>query len=205
MDAPGVRGELLVVELAERVLETEVGQVQILLVDDRRDPWVDLDHRVADELDVEEVIELELGGDRGGDVDQLGVVECLEVHRQPGAHLLARLGMAEHDPAFPGDPVDRPLAAAGELHDERLGLVVAEELDQLLQAQRLRDAGAVLEELPTAVGGGRKDTKAPRPGGDQRLEGDILGRVAELVRGPAEALGAADASPRGAANANRVQ
>ena len=32
------------------MLDAEVGEVQILLVDDRRDPRVDLDHVLADEL-----------------------------------------------------------------------------------------------------------------------------------------------------------
>src|SRR6187431_679955 len=65
---PGLRGlaEVGLLELSQRELDAEVREVQVLLVDDRRDPRVDLDHGVADELDVEEVVELELADDRRG-------------------------------------------------------------------------------------------------------------------------------------------
>jgi len=40
-------------DLSECALDAEVRQVQIVLVDDRRDARVHLDHVLADELDVE--------------------------------------------------------------------------------------------------------------------------------------------------------
>src|SRR5439155_749964 len=47
-------------DLAERALDAEVREVQVLLVDDRGDTRIDLDHVVAHELDVEEVLDAEL-------------------------------------------------------------------------------------------------------------------------------------------------
>ena len=142
-----VRGELLVGDLAERALDAEVRDVQILLVDDRRDARVDLDDVLADELDVEEVLDLERRDDPLGELHQRVVRERDEVHRQAGAHRLARLRVAEHDAASVGDAVDRALASLGELHHEQLRLVLAEQLDELLEAQRLGDARAVREQL----------------------------------------------------------
>src|SRR3954465_7158914 len=63
-DARRERAQLVVRDLAERALDAEVREVQVLLVDDRRDPRVDLDHLLADELDVEEVLDRELAHDR---------------------------------------------------------------------------------------------------------------------------------------------
>src|SRR5690349_18074164 len=54
-DACGVLAQLVVRDLAQSALHAQVRQVQVLLVDDGRDPRVHLDHLVADELDVEEV------------------------------------------------------------------------------------------------------------------------------------------------------
>src|SRR6476469_8384992 len=96
-DARGEAPQLVVRELADRALDAEVRQVQILLVDDRRDARVDLDHVLADELDVEEVLDPELRDDHVADAHQLRVVERLEVHREPGAHRLTRLRVPEHD------------------------------------------------------------------------------------------------------------
>src|SRR5207248_3689089 len=110
------RRQFLVRDLAERTLDAEPRDVQILLVHDRRDPRVDLDHLLADELDVEEVLDLELGDEPASDLLELRIVERDEVHREPGAHRLARLRVAEHDPPPVGDPVDRALAAGRELH-----------------------------------------------------------------------------------------
>ena len=50
-------GQLLVRDLAQRALHAEVREVEVLLVDDRRDARVDLDDVLADELDVEEVLD----------------------------------------------------------------------------------------------------------------------------------------------------
>src|SRR5688500_6666847 len=48
-DSRAQRCELLVRDLAQRPLHTEVRKIQIVLVDDRRDPRVDLDHVLAHE------------------------------------------------------------------------------------------------------------------------------------------------------------
>ena len=65
---PGAeRRELVVRDLAERALDAEVREVEVLLVDDRRDPRVDLDHVLADELDVEEPLDPELADDPVGE------------------------------------------------------------------------------------------------------------------------------------------
>src|SRR5439155_16354362 len=111
----------------------------------------------ADELDVEEVVELELPRDPGGDVHQPGVVQSPEVHCETRPHLLARLRVGEHDPTAGTYSVDRPFRAAGELHHERLGALVAEQLDEVFQPQRLRDAWTVLEQLPAAIRARRDD------------------------------------------------
>src|SRR3954447_26017374 len=96
-DARSVGPQLVLRDLADGALDSEVGDVQVLLVDDRRDPRVDLDHVVADELDVEEVLDPEVLDDRVADAHQLRVVERDEVHGEAGAHRLTRLRMAEHD------------------------------------------------------------------------------------------------------------
>src|SRR4051794_29976149 len=43
-DARGERAQLVVRDLADRALDAEVGEVEVILVDDRGDPRVDLDH-----------------------------------------------------------------------------------------------------------------------------------------------------------------
>src|SRR5919205_3305758 len=50
------RRELLVGDLPQRPLHAQVRKVQVLLVHDRRDPRIHLDHVLAHELDVEEVL-----------------------------------------------------------------------------------------------------------------------------------------------------
>src|SRR3954469_6385566 len=118
-DAGALRPELLVGDLAECALHAEVGEVEILLVDDGRDAGVDLDHVLADELDVEEVLDPELRDDQVRDAHQLVVLERHEVHREARARSLPRLGVAEHDLPAVADPVDRSLAAGRELHHEQ--------------------------------------------------------------------------------------
>src|SRR5215831_1951870 len=103
--------ELGVRDLAERALHSQVGQVQVFLVDDGRNTWIDLDHLLAHELDVEEVLDPELGDDAIGDFHQIRVVQRDEVHRQAGAHRLARLRVTEEHALTVGDPVDRALAS----------------------------------------------------------------------------------------------
>ena len=55
------------------------------------------------------------------DLEQPVVVQRLEVHREPGAHRLARLRVAEDDLARARDPVDRALASLRQLHHEQVG------------------------------------------------------------------------------------
>src|SRR5260370_35220841 len=55
---PGPQGAQLVVrDLAEGALDAEVGQAQIILVDDRRDPGIDLVPLLADERDREHLLD----------------------------------------------------------------------------------------------------------------------------------------------------
>ena len=141
----------------------EVRQVEVLLVDDRRDARVDLDHVLADELDVEEVVEPELGDDRPRGLHQRRVVERLEVHREPGAQRLARLRVAERDPAVDRDPVHRPLPAGCELHHEQLGpAFVRQQLEQLLEPHRDRDSRPAPEQLRLAGRQTRTRMRKPR-------------------------------------------
>src|SRR5205085_9623437 len=113
--APAQRGELVVRDLTQGALDAEPRQIEILLVDDRRDAWIDLDHAVADELDVEEPFDRELLDDLVRDLHERVVLQRHEVHREAGAHRLARLRMAENDARAVGDAVDRALTAGGEL------------------------------------------------------------------------------------------
>ena len=91
---------------------------------------------------------------------QLLVLERDEVHRQPGAHRLARLRVAQHDALAVGDPVDRPLAAGRELHHEQVGAaLVRQQLNGLLEPHRHRSRPLV-QQLVRAVDGGVEDAKA---------------------------------------------
>src|SRR3954453_13431774 len=74
-DARDVGAQLGLGDLADGALDAEVGDVQILLVDDRRDARVDLDHVVPDELDVEEPFDLQLAHDLVRDRHQRVVLE----------------------------------------------------------------------------------------------------------------------------------
>ena len=86
------------------------------------------------ELDIEEVLDLERARDAVGDLHQARVVERAEEHREPCPHRLARLGVAEDDAPPVGDPIDRPLAALRQLHDEELGAaLVGQEVEHLLE------------------------------------------------------------------------
>ena len=199
------RDELLVRDLAERALDAEVGQVQVVLVDDRRDARVDLDHVLADELDVEEPLDRELLDELVGGRHQLLVLERDEVHREPGAHRLARLRVAEDDALAVRDPVDRALAAGRELHHEQVGAALGgQQLDRLLEPHRDR-AGPLVQELVRAVDGRVEDAEAARAGGEDGLEADGAVRVAELVGGRRHLGGAVDAPEVGASDAEPLQ
>src|SRR5918994_4272406 len=120
-DARAQRDQFVVGDLPEGALHPEVRQVEVVLIDDRVDPRVDLDHVLAHELNVEEPLDRQLADELVGRRHQLLVLERDEVHRETGPHRLARLGMAEDDPLAVCDPVDRPLPARRELHHEQVG------------------------------------------------------------------------------------
>src|SRR6266511_1536210 len=102
-DAVAVGGELLGRDLAERVLHAEIRDVDVLLVDDRGDPRVDLDHVLADELDVEEVVEAKLRDDSRRGIQQSRAGQGLEVHREVCTHCLPPLRNTLDQPdALPG-------------------------------------------------------------------------------------------------------
>ena len=145
------------------MLDAEVGEVDVLLVDDRRDPRVHLDHGLADELDVEEVVDAQLRHDPGCCLDERRVIEGLEVHREARAHRLARLRVRENDPSVAGEPVDRPLTTGRELHHEQLrAALVGKDVECLGQPHR-HAPRPFLEQLLRAIDGGIKDAETARP------------------------------------------
>ena len=128
-----------------------------------------------------------------------------EVHREPGAHRLARLRVAQHDARTVGDAVDRPLAAGRELHHEQVRpALVRQQLDRLLQAHRHR-AGALVQELVRAIDGGVEHAKAARPGREHGLEAHRAVGVAELARGGVDLGGAVDPPELGRRRADPME
>jgi hypothetical protein len=115
---------------------------------------------VADQLDVEEVLDTELGDDALGDLHQPVILERLEVHREPGPHRLACLCMSEQDLARAGDPVHGSLSTLRELHHQEIRpALFGQELHDVLEAHR-EIAGALLDQLFRAVDGRVQDAKA---------------------------------------------
>src|ERR687897_1208696 len=205
LDPRPQRRELLVRDLAERALDAEVREVEVVLVDDRRDARVDLDHVLAHELDVEEPLDRELLDELVRRLHQLLVLERHEVHRKPRPHRLARLRVAEHHALTVGDPVDRALTAGGELHHEQVGTaLVREQLDRLLEPHRHRP-GALVEQLVRAVDGRVEDAEAAGAGGEDGLETDRSVGVAELLGGRRDLGGAVDAAEMGPLDAEALQ
>ena len=128
------------------------------------------------------MLDLELGHDPIGDVHQVRVLERHEVHRQAGAHRLPRLRVAEDDVPPVGDPVDRALAARGELHHEQVGpAVFRQELDRLLEPHGDRSR-TLVEQLMRAVDRRIEDPETARPRPEDRLEADRPVGIAELAR-----------------------
>ena len=124
----------------------------------------------------------ELGDDPVGGLHQRLVLERDEVHREPGAHRLARLRVAEHDALAVRDAVDRALAAGRELHHEQVGpALVGQQLDRLLEPHRDR-ARPLVQQLVRAVDGRVEDAEAARAGREDRLEADGAVGIAELAR-----------------------
>ena len=204
------RCELVVRDLPERALHAEVREVQVLLVDDRRDARVDLDHEVAHELDVEEVLDREARDDPVRELHEAGIVERDEVHGEAGAHRLSRLRVTEDDAVPVGDAVDRALAALRELHHEQVRAALGgEELERLLEAHRDR-ARALVQQLLRPVDARVEHAEAARARGHDGLEAHRAIRVAELAAASATAApprtrsnlgagGRAGAAPRSSA------
>ena len=90
---------------------------------------------VTDELDVEEVLDPELGDDPLRDLEQPVVVQRLEVHREPGPHRLPRLRVAEQHLPRARNAVDGALSSLGQLHHEQIGpTFLGEHLEHVLEA-----------------------------------------------------------------------
>ena len=71
--------------------------------------------------------------------------------------------MPEHDLAAVRDPVDRPLAADCELHDEQVRPALRrKQLDGLLEAHRDRP-GPLVQQLVRTIDGRIEHAKAARP------------------------------------------
>ncbi len=195
-----MRRELVARDLAEGVAHRQVRQVEIFLVHDRRDARVDLEQAVADELDVDEPVETELAREPVGGRDELGPVDRLEPHREAGAHRLARLRVAEHEPAVAADAVDRVLGPVDELHDEqRREVLGTDRVERLLDRERQRP-GARLEQRPAAVDVRGEDAEAARALGGGRLHADVVRGVAERLGGRPELVRRAS---RGGSRARR--
>ncbi len=147
----------------------------------------------------------ELGDDPVADLHQLRVVERHEVHREPGAHRLARLRMTEHDLAAVRDPVDRALAPGRELHHEQVGTaLVRQQLDRLLETHRDRPRPLV-QQLVRAVDGRVEDAEAARARREDGLEAHRPLRIAELARGGLDLPRAVHAPEVDRAHADAVQ
>ena len=90
--------------------------------------------------------------------------------------------MAEQDRAVARDPVDRALGPLCELHHEQLrSSVLGQEAERLGQTHR-QVPGAILEQLPAAIGRRVEDAKATGARREDRLEADGTIGVAELLR-----------------------
>ena len=117
------------------MLDAEVRQVEIFLVHDGRDPRIDFDHVLADELDVEEVVEPQLSDDSCRDLQQRRITQRFEVHREPGSHRLPRLRVAEQHLSRARNAVDGALSSLGQLHHEQIGpTFLGEHLEHVLEA-----------------------------------------------------------------------
>src|ERR671918_212573 len=78
-------------QAGDRLVDPEPRHVEVFLVDDRRDARVELDDKVADEVQAPEVVELEGADDLPRNGHPLLVQERLPVHREAGANRLACL------------------------------------------------------------------------------------------------------------------
>ncbi len=129
-----------------------------------------------------------------------------EVHREAGAHRLARLRVTERDAPADGDAVDRALAAGRQLHHEQLGTALGrQQLDELLQPHGARDAGPVRQQLLAPVGRRRQHPEPAGAGREDGLQADVHVRIAELARGRRDRVRAGHAPPRGASHADPVE
>ena len=198
----------LVRDLAERVLDAEVREVQVLLVDDRRDPRVDLDHVLADELDVEEVVELELARRSCAAISISAGSSSVSKYIASPARIASRVfGWPSTIRPPSRDPVDRPLLAGARAPSRAARSASSpSSSSELLEPQRLGDAGAVRQQLLVR---GRRDAERMRkprePGREDRLHADVLVRVAELARRGRDRLAAADPPPGRARHADPVE
>ena len=137
---------------------------------------------------------------RFDDAHQLGIVERDEVHREAGAHRLARLRMPEHDLAAVAMPsIVRSPPVASSI-TSRSAPRLRQQLDRLLEPHR-DGAGPLVEQLVRAVDGRVEDAKAARAGREHRLEADGAVGVAELARGRFDLGGAGDAAELGRGDA----
>ena len=199
--------ELLLRDLPECVLHAEPGEVEILLVDDRRDPRVDLDHVVADELDVEEVVEGERLDDPGARSPSArgrrGSRSTSRGRRaSPRASSGGRAGSGRSS-AIPS--IVRSLPVASSITSSSVG-VVAEQLEEILEAERLGDAGPVRQQLLVPVGRRRRGSGSPAsPTRRPASCATSTSGIAELAGGRGDRLAAATRRQRRAAHADPVE
>ena len=102
------------------------------------------------------------------------------------------------------EAVDGALVALDQLHHQQLRLVVAEDLDDVLEAHR-QAAGPLVQQLVAAVDARRQDAEAARARGDDGLHADVAAGIAELARRLGQRRPALHAPPLRAAHAARVE
>ena len=183
-DARRERAQLVVRDLAERALDAEVRQVQILLVDDRRDARVDLDHVLADELDVEEVLDPELGDDRvrrapsaPGRRASRSTSRARRASPRASSGGRARSrGRSRSRRSSARGPSRAPSRAARcrSSTDARISTASSSRIET--------EPGPLAQQLVGAVDGRVEDAEAARAGREHRLEADRPLGVAELAR-----------------------
>ena len=115
---------------------------------------------VTDELDVEEVLDAELGDDALRHFHQPVVLQRLEVHRETGTHRLARLCMADQNLTRARDPIHGPLATMRELHHEQVRPAFFRQERQHVIEPHGEVARPLLDQLLRAVDGRVEDAKA---------------------------------------------
>ena len=179
---PGSRATSSVLELAERVLDPEVRDDEVLLVHERTDARVDLEQPAADPLHALVVVQVEVADHLARELHEVRPVDGLERHREAGEELLARARLVEDHLSLVGEEVDGDLGRVDVLHQHELGerLVAGEEVDEVVERHVAVDR-LLVEQVVDAIDVRGEDAEAARALGYRRLEAHGHVRVAELA------------------------